>query len=197
MSETRGTTPRNLLPGEKVAAAVPVYFGAQGWNLREPGRYAFRAEVLSSEGWRVLSDPVSVVVKAPTAEGLNEPATQMMAAPIARFMYDAGGNESAMNDLRRIARGYPDTAWARYADLALTIDAAARTSEFKDSTSCGELQKATQRMRELDWAASLRGYDALLRCYSRTGQRQQAYQTLQRLHGALPQTKAVQELRVE
>jgi hypothetical protein len=197
LSEAKGAPLLNLMPGEKVATDVPVYFGARGWNLREPGRYAFRAEALSQEGWRLLSDAISVDVKAPASGEQLEPAMQFMTPSVARFLYNAGGDPAAMKELQNIARNHPDTAWEHHAELALAIDDAARSTTSTDSLSCRGLQDATLRVRQFDWAASLRGYAALLRCYSRAGQRESAEQTLRQLHATLPQSRAVRELRVE
>lgn len=184
--EGRGTKSIDLAPAERVSVTVPVYFGRDGWNLTEPGEYAFRAEY-AILGLELHSQPLRVRIEAPQDPAARAAAQQFMSPEAARFFFLEGGDPKGEEVLRSISERHADTPWGSYARLALAIDAAAEKGA--QSESCNAVERATAAVR--DWPVAMRGYRALASCLRASGQADRAEAMLQEMARKHPEAKSV------
>lgn len=190
----RGKRTVELRPGTAIATTVPVYFARDGWNLREVGEYSFRA-TYALETTQQDSRPLRVRVKLPPDAKSTDAAREFMDSEAARYFFLEGGDARGRENLLSIVRRYPDTLSARYARVALAIDAAASNIAERKADACVALEEAIAGVT--DWIGSLRGYRALLACLRDTGQQEKAERMLRQFVEHHPEASKVRGLRIE
>jgi hypothetical protein len=191
--ESRGARFVELAPGQSIASLAPVYLDASGWSLTRTGPYRFRAE-FHTDGSVVRSPSIDVTVANVSDKQLETPARRLMDPSAARFLFLQGGDSEGRGSLESVVREFPESPWAGYAGLSLTIDDAEGLARGK-STSCGDIESATAQVP--DWVFAMQGYAALLRCLQREGKPRQAEQLVRRLSDRYPSAQGLKGLQIK
>jgi len=113
------------LPGQPAAATSRIFFGADGWTFREPGRYRVRAQLGDRS-----SAPVTLEIR-PAAGTEQEQSAALLASPAAgMFLLLDGGDQfrEGMALLRGIAG--TSTRFSGYAAHSLGTSQAVRFSNL-------------------------------------------------------------------
>lgn len=163
----RGKGYVELAAGETLSATVPVYFGRDGWQLDEPGRYTFQADYFVDE-ISLASNIVQVDIQNPQREADLSAAQSLMSAAAATFYYLGGGDEKGAAELRALAEELPDSPWAAYARLGLAVDSASDSDSVARAHACRSLEVSLGEI-EQDWIIALRGFETLSSCLRESG----------------------------
>lgn len=132
-----------LAPGAALVEEVDLFYGGDGWLLREPGRYVIGATYAGS----LDAAPVVVTVAEPRDAAEREAARAILDEPEAgRFLLLRGGEHlgAGREAVQRVAALAPETAVGAAANLALALERLRPARDF-----------ATGRVRPADPVAAL------------------------------------------
>jgi hypothetical protein len=163
----RGKGYVNLEAGEILTAAVPVYFGRDGWQVDRPGLYTFEAEY-SVDDISMTSNAVSVNIENPSSEAEFAVARRFMSVEASTFYFLGGGDASGADELRGLIADQPNSLWAAYANLGLSIDLANDRKNTARAEACRSLEASLGGIKN-DWIIALRGYVTLTNCMRESG----------------------------
>ncbi len=112
-----------LAPGEDIATAVPIFYGALGWTFDRPGTYMVTAEYRpqsEAQKGRIRSTAVGVVVVDGNEIGASLVATGSASEEAARFLLWQRGDQLQAGQafLTELLNTSPDSPLADYALLA-------------------------------------------------------------------------------
>jgi hypothetical protein len=195
--EARGRPVRSLAPGERLSAFVPVYFGADGWTLKQPGTYRVRAEY-GAETAKLTSKPIQLTVVPPESVQDRQAADLMMTREAGLFL--ASGRDEGGKGSKRLAmldREYGQSRLAPYARVALAIaDSRGRfdpkTKQFQNvgcASAAEQLSRAVPEVRDPLIAAT--GTASLVRCLRELGREQEVSPAISRFYRSHPGAKDV------
>jgi hypothetical protein len=200
--ETR--KPVSLAPGERLSEFAPVYFGSDGWTIRQPGRYRARAEYAVDTG-KLQSKPVEFTVLAPETPADRQAAELMLSREVGSLLLtgrDQGGKGSER--LAAIEQQYGQSRLAAYARLERAVAAShggfdPQTKTFrKDECDRVVEQLATAIPQVADPLLASRGTTALIRCWRSAGrgaEADKAASSFLRLHPGARDVPAVRQMR--
>jgi hypothetical protein len=114
-----------LAPGELLLEDVAIYFARDGWFLRAPGEYRFRARYATEQG-EVESNETRIAVAPPTTSADRSAAQAMVSTGAGKTFYLGAGKAGAegIGDLQRVAEQHGGTSWGAFARVALEQPAA-------------------------------------------------------------------------
>jgi len=120
--DARGKQPRLLAPRERLSTWVPMYASADGWMLREAGRYQLHAQY-EMEGVAPHATALELTVVAADNSRERAAAQLMMQTAPALLLGRRSPPDGGLSPLRVLLRDYRDSPLAPYARLALaTVD---------------------------------------------------------------------------
>ena len=201
--EWRGPA-RSLAPGERWSEFAPVYFGIDGWTIRQPGTYRARAELALDKG-KLQSKPVEFAVVPPETPADRQAAELMMSREAGLFLAtgrDDGGKGSER--LAAVEQQYAQSRLAPYARLARAV--AESHSRFDPKTKTFQTNgcdRATEQLGRAipqiaDPLLATNGTTALVRCLRGSGNYDEANRAasmLLRSHPGAKDVPAVLQLR--
>ncbi|OPY46742.1 MAG: hypothetical protein A4E47_00509 [Methanosaeta sp. PtaU1.Bin028] len=109
---------QQLAPGEEIQGVAKIFFGGDGWTFEEPGSYQVYAAYQDS----LRSNTLTVQIDAATDQNSAEAADLFLGSEeVGKFLYFEGGDhlKEGVNLLEQVARQFPDTPHATYANFAL------------------------------------------------------------------------------
>lgn len=122
-----------LAPGAALVELVELFYGGEGWLLREPGRYTITATYAD----QVAAEPVVVTVAAPRDEAERQAARAILDEPEAgRFLMLRGGEHlrAGRAAVQRAAELAPASAVGAAANLALGVERLRPARDFAAGT---------------------------------------------------------------
>lgn len=154
----------SLEPGKSVKGSAKLFYGAQKWTFKSPGRYQIEASYngLVDEPTQVIqSNEIELDVRSPANKEEKEQVDLIMGDEQGRFLLFEGGDHltSGMQKLAELAIKYPESDLAKYANFSLGIST---STEFADFTKKQVRQPDTKKsMSHLEAAKpKLHGYYA-------------------------------------
>ena len=197
----RGKPVKSLAPGERLSAFAPVYFGADGWTIRQPGRYRARAAYDDGETAKLESKPVEFTVEPPANTADRQAAELMMSREAGVFLAtgrDDGGKGSER--LAQIEQQYGQSRLAPYAQLMRAV--ASSRGGFDPETKTfrkGGCDRATEPLARAvpqiaDPLLAISGTTALVRCLREAGREADANQAASTFLRSHPAARDVPEV---
>ena len=202
--EGRGKPVKSLAPGERLSAFAPVYFGVDGWTIKQPGRYRARAEY-GAESVKLESPPVEFVVAPPETAADRQAAELMMSREVGMFLAtgrDDGGKGSER--LAQVEQQYGQSRLAPYARVMRAVassrgDFDPETKAFRKDGCDRAIDPLARAIPQIaDPLLAISGTTALVRCLREAGREadaNQAASTFLRSHPAARDVPAVLLLR--
>ena len=128
-----------LLPGQQIVDFMNLLYTNVGATFPEPGKYVLLAEYAPSPrvDW-ISSEPVSLTIRSPQNEA-EQDAAALLQKEKARRALTLAEADSAPDELRELATGFPDSLGGKLARLVLAgsseaADTAADLNEFFRAT---------------------------------------------------------------
>ena len=195
---------RSLAPGERWSEFAPVYFGIDGWTIRQPGTYRARAEFAVDKG-KLQSKPVEFAVLPPETPADRQAAELMMSREAGLFLAtgrDVGGKGSER--LAAVEQQYPQSRLAPYARVARAVADSHGGFDPKTKTfRTGGCDRATEQLgraipQVADPLLATNGTTALIGCLRTAGNYDEANRVasmLLRSHPGARDVPAVLQMR--
>lgn len=138
-----------LAPGEKIAAAFPIFYGALGWTFDRPGTYRVTAtyrQIGGTQGEPVRSNSVTVMIVDESGPGASLLERTSPSEEAGKFLLWQRGDhlQQGQSLLNRLQQQYPDSPVVDYAWLA-----------FGRNLSRAFRNYETGRIRPIDCGAAL------------------------------------------
>jgi hypothetical protein len=189
--EGRGKVLIELPPGATLSTLVPIFYDREGWFLDKEGTYEMRAS-LRWEDLRLHSPVVRMRVEPPVDARERAAAARFMTA--GRFIFLNGGDPDGETTLREVAVNFPETSWARYAEITLEL----ATHYSGNRANCA---RTVERLRSLlpqveDPVFAVEAYAVLANCLRKSGHAEEAirvYDDLVRTHPRADSLPGVRE----
>jgi hypothetical protein len=126
----------SLEPSKSITASAKLFYGADKWTFKEPGRYQVKASYngLVDEPNQVMeSNEIELDIRPPTNKEEKEQVNLIMGDEQGRFLLLEGGDHltNGIDNLTELATKYPQSDLAKYANFSLGINTSA---EFADYT---------------------------------------------------------------
>ena len=197
-------TPRSLPPGARLSEFAPVYFGVDGWTIRQPGTYRVRAEYALDKG-KLQSTPVEFAVLPLETPADRQAAELMMSREAGLFLAtgrDAGGKGSER--LAAVEQQYAQSRLAPYARVARAVAESHGGFDPKTKTfRTGGCDRAAEQLgpaipQVADPLLASNGTTALIRCLrdaGRDGDADRAASNFLRSHPGARDVPAVLQMR--
>jgi len=138
-----------LAPGERIAAAFPIFYGALGWTFDRPGTHRVTATYRQSGGTQgdpVRSNSVNVTIADEDGPGASLLERTPPSEEAGKFLLWQRGDhlQQGQSLLKRLQQQYPDSPVVEYARLA-----------FGRNLSRAFRNYAISRIRPIDCKAAL------------------------------------------
>jgi hypothetical protein len=193
----------SLAPGERLSEFALVYFGIDGWTIRQPGTYRVRAEYAAEKG-KLQAKPVEFAVLPPETAADRQAAELMLSREAGLFLatgVDAGGKGSER--LAAVEKQSPQSRLAPYARLVRAVAASRggfdpKTKTFRKDGCDGAVEQLEHAIPQIaDPLLASTGANALIQCLRDAGRDADANRTASnflRLHPGARGVPAVQRM---
>lgn len=186
----------SLAPGDAVANVVPVFFGANGWTFREPGRYSIVAVYSAADGRgrreSVRAEPVAVGIESAPVAAPDVGRGEEASFQAGKFLLWQQGDhlEEGRAYLRGFAERAPDAVVTEYIHAAFARSYSDSFMDYRTKTvrppDCDRAMSHLSESRFERVGAYIRIQNAIarLRCATRRGDRAAAERHLERARTA-------------